>query len=107
MLMPESDAQMREARQALDGPLATITSLDAKPQIQWVELGWNLIIDPFTAQVLAFQAVRDAYRQFQNSGSTGADTKSLFQIYRELPVVAGLDELYEIEDATTEKPSGG
>lgn len=107
MLMPESDAQMREARQALDGPLATITSLDAKPQIQWVELGWNLIIDPFTAQVLAFRAVRDAYRQFQNSGSTGADTKSLFQIYRELPVVAGLDELYKIEDATTEKPSDG
>ncbi|MCZ6710638.1 MAG: isocitrate lyase/PEP mutase family protein [Gammaproteobacteria bacterium] len=107
MLMPESDAQMQQARQALDGPLATITSLDAKQQHQWVELGWNLIIDPFTAQVLAFEAVRDAYLQFQTSGSTGTDTKSLFRTYRELPGVAGLDELYKIEDATTERPVDG
>jgi len=103
MLMPESDAQMREARGALEGPLATITSLDAKQKKQWAELGWNLIIDPFTAQVLAFEAVRNAYQRFQTSGSTGTDTKSLFQTYRQLPVVAGLDELYAIEDATTEK----
>ena len=107
MLMPESDAQMREARQALDGPLATITSLDSKQQDQWIELGWNLVVDPFTAQVLGFEAVRDAYVRFQNSGSTGTDTKSLFQIYRELPMAAGLDELYKIEDATTEKPIEG
>ena len=104
MLMPESDAQMRDAREILDGPLATITSLDAKQAKTWAELGWNLIIDPFTAQVLAFAAVRGAYQRFQSSGSTGADIESLFQIYRELPNVAGLGELYAIEDATTEAP---
>lgn len=103
MLMPEDDDQLRRARDLLDAPLATITSLDARAPAQWAALGWNLIIDPFTAQVLAFDAVRSAYRRFQQQGATGADRGRVFEIYRELPAAAGLDALYAIEDATTEK----
>ncbi len=103
MLMPADDQQIHDARAALDTPLATITALDSKSPAEWTELGWDLIIDPFTAQVLAFDAVRSAYRQFQETGQTGADPKALFATYRELPGMAGLDELYAIEDATTER----
>ena len=103
MMMPADDQQIRETRAALDVPLATITALDAKSPAEWSELGWDLIIDPFTAQVLAFEAVRTAYQQFQDTGRTGTDREALFAIYRELPGVAGLDELYAIEDATTER----
>ncbi len=103
MAMPESDAQYREIRTAIDAPLATITALDAKSADEWAILGWDLVIDPFTAQVLAFEAVRDAYQNFQSSGKTGANAKALFQTYRELPGIAGLDELYAIEDRTTER----
>ena len=53
--------------------------------------------------MLAFDAVRNAYQRFQSSGSTGADTKSLFQTYRQLADVAGFAEFYAIEDATTER----
>ncbi|MCZ6617654.1 MAG: isocitrate lyase/phosphoenolpyruvate mutase family protein [Gammaproteobacteria bacterium] len=105
MLMPADDQQIRDARAALSAPLATITALDAKPPAEWQALGWNLIIDPFTAQVLAFEAVRTAYKRFQDTGRTGTDRKTLFATYRELPGMAGLDELYAIEDVTTEKPS--
>jgi len=104
MLQAQDDVQLRQARDMLDAPLATITALDARPVEQWAALGWNLIVDPFTAQVLAFDAVRAAYEQFQSTGRTGTDYKSVLQIYRELPGVAGLDELYAIEDATTERP---
>jgi 2-methylisocitrate lyase-like PEP mutase family enzyme len=103
MLQTENDAQLRQARAALDAPLATITALDAKRPRQWAELGWNLIVDPFTAQVVAFDALREAYRRFRETGRTGVNGKSMFQTYRELPAVAGLDELYAIEDVTTEK----
>ncbi|MGD8831881.1 MAG: isocitrate lyase/PEP mutase family protein [Pseudomonadales bacterium] len=103
MLMPEDEAQMREARAALDAPLATITSLDARPAADWAALGWNLVIDPFTAQVLAVEAIRGAYERFQASGSTGADLATVFATYRELPGIAGLGALYAIEDATTER----
>ena len=106
MSMPENEEQMRAARAALDAPLATISALDARPREEWAALGWNLVIDPFTAQVLAFDAMRNAYQQFQSTGTTGSDRARIFEIYRELPAMAGLDELYAIEDATTEKASG-
>jgi methylisocitrate lyase len=73
MLQPENEAQLREARELLDAPLATITSLDSRRPAEWAELGWNLIVDPFTAQVLAFDAVRNAYQQFRSNGTTGAN----------------------------------
>lgn len=103
MAMPASEEQYREIRAAIDAPLATITALDSKSAQTWEGLGWNLVIDPFTAQVLAFDAVRDAYRNFQSNGTTGANAEALFRTYRELPGIAGLDELYAIEDRTTEK----
>ncbi|MEZ5558097.1 MAG: isocitrate lyase/PEP mutase family protein [Pseudomonadales bacterium] len=103
MLMPEGEEQIRTARDRLDAPLATITSLDAKPREQWAALGWNLVIDPFTAQVLAYDAIRNAYEGFNHRGSTGADRRRVFEIYGELPEMAGLDALYHIEDTTTEK----
>ena len=105
MLMPENEDQMRSARAALSAPLATITSLDAKLPEDWAALGWNLVIDPFTAQVLAFEATRNAYQQFQTTGRTGVYRARIFEIYRELPAMAGLEALYAIEDATTEKGS--
>jgi methylisocitrate lyase len=105
MLQAHNDEQLREARELLDAPLATLTSMDAKPAQEWADIGWNLIIDPFTAQVLAFDAVRQAYRRFMSDGTTGADIESVFQIYRELPTFAGLEELYAIEAVTTEKPA--
>jgi methylisocitrate lyase len=105
MFMPENEEQMRAARGALDAPLSTIAALDARPREEWAALGWSLVIDPFTAQVLAFDAMRNAYQQFQSTGSTGFDSARIFEIYRELPAMAGLEELYAIEDATTEKDS--
>ncbi len=103
MLMPEDESQMAAARGAFDVPLATITALDARTPESWAALGWNLIIDPFTAQVQAFEVVRRAYQSFQDTGTTDMSPARLFEIYRELPSVAGLDPLYAIEDVTTER----
>lgn len=105
MLMPRHEEEWRRAPALIDAPLAAITSLDTRRSDEWKELGWHLIIDPFTAQVVAVDAVRKAYRQFQNTGNTGLDTAKVFEIYRELSGLAGLDPLYEIEDQTTEKGS--
>ena len=103
MLMPQEEAQWQKAPKLIDAPLAAITSLDARTSDEWKNLGWQLIIDPFTAQVIALDAVRSAYRQFQATGKTGFSTHKIFEIYRELPHLAGLDPLFEIEDQTTEK----
>ena len=103
MLMPASNEQWRAAPKRIDGPLATIASLDLRPEADWRNLGWQLVIDPFTAQVLAVNAVQNAYRRFMDSGTTGARRDEIMAAYRELAGLAGLDALYAIEDATTER----
>ena len=105
MLMPTTEEQWAAAPRRIDAPLATITSLDARRPEQWRALGWRLVIDPFTAQTLAVAAVRRAYRRFIATGETGSDRGDVMGLYRTLPELAGLDALYAIEDATTERPS--
>ena len=105
MMMPEDDEQIAAARERLDGNLATITAMDTAQDTRWHDSGWNLIIDPFTAQVAAVAAVaavRRAYGGFLADGATGLDLEALFSDYRELAALAGLDDYYAIEDRTTE-----
>lgn len=102
MLMPSTEEQWTSAAREINGPLATITSLDARSADAWRELGWSLVVDPFTAQVLSVQAVQQAYSRFITEGSTGVDRDAVFATYRTLADLAGLGPLYAIEDATTE-----
>lgn len=103
MLMPTSEAQWIEASRRINAPLATIASLDARSAPLWQKLGCNLVVDPFTAQVLAVDAIRSAYRRFASEGATGTDALQIMRAYRTLADLAGLPPLYAIEDATTEK----
>ncbi len=103
MMMPEDEVQIERARAELNGALATITAMDNVHSDIWRDTGWNLVIDPFTAQVAAVQAVQAAYGGFQAKGSTQMDLKSLFATYHTLGTIAGLEALYAIEDVTTEK----
>ena len=103
MLMPSNDAERRRAPAEIAAPLSTIAALDARPTSEWQALGWRLIIDPFTAQVLSVDVVRRAYERFQTEGTTGHAVADLMRIYRTLPDLAGLESLFEIERQTTER----
>ena len=103
MLMPASAEQWAAAPKRINAPLATITSLDLRPKGEWQALGWQLVIDPFTAQVLAVNAIQTAYQQFMQHGDTGTDRRQIMAIYRTLAELAGLGPLFAIEDATTER----
>ena len=104
MLMPTSDAEWTAAPKRINGPLASITSLDLRGRADWQALGWRLVIDPFTAQVLAVSAIKEAYGRFMETGATGTDRTEIMATYRTLAGLAGLGPLYAIEDATTERP---
>jgi len=102
MLFPDSWDRWAEARQRLDAPLAGMTMFDRRTPEQWAELGWALIIDPMTGQVVAFDAVRQAYAGYLAEGRSGQDRRHLAGVYDELATFAGMAELYAIEDRTTE-----
>ena len=69
----------------------------------WRDSGWNLIIDPFTTQVLSVMATQNAYANFGEQGAVGVSLRELFDVYNGLDELAGLRPLYEIEDVTTER----
>ena len=103
MLMPSTDEQWATAPKRIQAPLATIMSLDAKTADAWRTLGWNLVIDPFTAQVVVVDALRSVYDRFIAEGATGTDPVAIRDGYRTLAELAGLEPFYAIEDATTER----
>lgn len=104
MLMPTTNEEWADAPKRINGPLASITSLDLRSRADWQALGWRLVIDPFTAQVVAVRAIQAAYGQFMRTGTTGTDRAEIMATYRTLAELAGLGPLYAIEDATTERP---
>lgn len=109
LLVPTEAEHWDQAPASIDAPLVTFASLTTRGADAWAELGWRVVLDPFSPQVLAIQAIDGFYRGVlgaegsTHDGSTGSPTPAeIMAGYRELPALAGLDELYEIERRTTE-----
>ena len=105
MLFPSSEEEWRRAPSRIDAPLAAMGAFATRSKAEWRQLGWPLVIDPFSGQALAYAAMRQAYARFQSDGVAGIDPAELFRLYRDLPDAAGLEEFYAIEERTTERPS--
>ena len=105
LLMPSSEKEWEEAPRRIEVPLVTFASLSARSSDEWSQLGWRVVLDPFTAQVMAHEVVETAYRSLLAGHSSGAGEADIMAGYRRLPAAAGLDELYDIERATTEPGS--
>jgi methylisocitrate lyase len=82
--------------------VAVLSRLDARPPAEWRELGYALVLDPFTGQVVAFDALQRAYQAQLDGRRLERSQDELSAIYHRLPAVAGLEALYDIERATTE-----
>lgn len=103
MLFPRTEEQWLAAPERLDCPVAVIEALHTRTRDEWSRLGYDLVIDPYTGQVLAYEAIRDAYAR-QARGQGGRAREDLMDLYGELFHAAGLEALYDIEKDTTEKP---
>ena len=106
MLFTNDPEQIAEAGRALGGPLSMMAPADRLDRAELARHGFNVLIDPFTGQVAAYGAMRDAYRSIAERGGSGREVDELMSLYREVQDMAGMDELYAIEERTTErKPS--
>ena len=102
LLLPSGDDDWQRLPEVVDAPLVTFAQLDQRSADEWADLGWSLILDPITGQVLAHTAVRDAYRHLLEHGTFGVDGAAVWAEYRDLARAAGLEPLYDIERRTTE-----
>ena len=99
LLFPSTEEEWAAAPQRLGAPLVAMVSVEA---VAGLPAGWPLVVDPITGQVLAYRAVRDAYRRYRTEGTSGHPVKELMSVYRELAPMAGLEPLYDLERRTTE-----
>jgi len=99
LLFPSTEEEWAAAPQRLGAPLVAMVSVEA---VAGLPAGWPLVVDPITGQVLAYRAVRDAYRRYRAEGTSGHPLKELMSVYRELAPMAGLEPLYDLERRTTE-----
>ena len=105
MLFATNADQIAEAGRVLGGPLSMMAPADRLNRESLAGHGFNLLIDPFTGQVAAYGAMRDAYQSIAATGASGREVDELMSLYREVQNMAGMDELYAIEERTTERPS--
>ena len=105
MLFTSDPDQIAEAGRVLGGPLSMMAPADRLDRTELASHGFNVLIDPFTGQVAAYGAMRDAYRQIAERGASGREVDELMSLYREVQQMAGMDELYAVEERTTERPS--
>jgi methylisocitrate lyase len=102
LLSPQHEEEWRAAPRELPGPVAVLSRLDARTPAEWHHLGYALVLDPFTGQTVAFDALQRAYKAQLEGGRLERSQEELEAVYRQLPAMAGLEALYDIERATTE-----
>ena len=102
MLRPDTAEQWRDAVTAIAAPLAAMASFGSRTRAEWEELGWPLVIDPFTGQVAGWLAAREAARHFIDEGASGEDEAAIGAGYEAIKEAAGMAALYAIEEQTTE-----
>ena len=104
MLFPNSEEQIEEAGRRLGGPLSLMGAAGRQDPNWLTSHGFNLQIDPFTGQVVAFGAVREAYQAIAERGQSGREIDELMSLYRDIQDTAGMEDLYAIEARTTVPP---
>ena len=104
MLFSSDPAQITEAGRVLGGPLSMMAPADRLDRAELARHGFSVLIDPFSGQVAAYGAMRDVYRNLAERGASGREVDQLMSLYREIQQMAGMGELYAIEERTTERP---
>lgn len=104
MPFPGSEDEIAEAGRRLGGPLSLMGAAGRQDPDRLTAHGFNLQIDPFTGQVVAFGAVREAYQAIAESGQSGREIDELMSLYRDVQDTAGMEDLYAIEARTTVRP---
>lgn len=103
MLRARSDAEFDQISQGTSAPLATLASWTLKPEAEMVAAGYTLVMDPNSATVLTYRALKAAFASMKAGRGMGLSREDVLATMAEVQSLIGLEELYAIEAETTEK----
>lgn len=102
LLSPRSEEEIKILGASISVPMALITTPGKWNTDLLIENNFRLMLDPFSGQVAAIQAIQSVFTEAYE-GHVVSNMDTLMETYRTLQLHAGLQELYEIEERTTEK----
>jgi 2-methylisocitrate lyase-like PEP mutase family enzyme len=102
LLSPRSEEEIKLLGASISIPMAIIATPGKWRPDLLLENNFRLVLDPFSGQVTAIQAIQRAFAEAYN-GDSVSNMDTLMDTYKTLQIHAGLEELYEIEERTTEK----
>ena len=104
MFLPRDQAQFDSASRGSKVPLAAMTIGAGRPPAEMLGAGYALSVDPMSATVLAYRALRQGYEGLRDRTGFGMTRDEVLQIIHEVGQTIGIDRFYEIEAVTTERP---
>jgi 2-methylisocitrate lyase-like PEP mutase family enzyme len=105
MIMPmvRGPEQFDSASKVTHTPLAAMTIGPGRPAAEMTAAGYSLSVDPMSATVLGFNAIKAGYEGLRNGTGFGLTGPEVMAIIHEVGDTIGMDALYEIEARTTER----
>jgi methylisocitrate lyase len=103
MLMPRDAAEWAAASEATTVPLTAMTIGPGRPAVEMLVAGYALSVDPMSATVLGFRALKAGYEGIRDGSGFGLSRDEVLAVIREVGETIDIQRFYDIEAATTER----
>jgi 2-methylisocitrate lyase-like PEP mutase family enzyme len=105
MLMARNAEELQAASRGTTVPLAAMTIGPGRPAETMLSEGYALSVDPMSATVLAFRAIKAGYEGIRDSAGFGMSREEVMAVIHEVGDTIAIQQFYDIEERTTERPS--
>jgi 2-methylisocitrate lyase-like PEP mutase family enzyme len=103
MLFSRSDDHLQAISSRTSLPLAAMSIGAGRSEQELCAAGYALAVDPMSATVLGYQALKRGYEGIKSEAGIGMSREEILDTIAEVGKTIGIDQLYEIEAQTTER----
>lgn len=103
MCMPRNATESEAVSGATRTPLAAMSIGKPRPAAELTAAGYALSVDPMSATVLGYRAVKQGYEAIHRGEGIGMDRAEVMEVIHEVGETMNIGALYDIEARTTER----
>jgi methylisocitrate lyase len=103
MLMPRTADELAATTRGTTVPLAAMTIGPGRPEPDMLAAGYALSVDPMSATVLGFNALKAGYEGIRSGAGFGMSRDEVLAVIHEVGETIDIQRFYDIERATTEQ----
>ncbi len=104
MLFARTDEDMAKLTTQTRVPLAAMSIGGTRPDAEMLAAGYALAVDPMSATVVSFHALKAAYQGLRDGTGIGMSREMILETIKEVGRTMDIDDLYAVEEVTTERP---